>query len=176
MKNFFRRVTGRPVDSFDQVTRMTTRKLPIPDLETTNKFVRFTAKRTKEGYWEITSDTNMKSVTAGFQLVQEGFQNAVEKHLGQKLTKGYTQPYNFDTAFLILRDMEESLLKRAGSEAKNEPDGHYMAAYRLLPRKYQEGIDDIHQTRTEKAGPAVAPKDPPIAQPAAKPQQGPKPN
>ena len=61
MKNMFRRITGRPADSFDQVEEMNTRKLPIPDLEATDKFVQFTAKRTKEGYWTISYKNNVKS-------------------------------------------------------------------------------------------------------------------
>ena len=38
---------NKAANSFDEVRQMTTRKLPVPDLEGTDKYVQLTAKRTK---------------------------------------------------------------------------------------------------------------------------------
>ncbi len=178
MKNIFRKITGRPADSFDQVNVMTTRKLPIPNFEGTDKFVQFTAKRTKEGIWQIDYKTNVKSVTAGFQTVQEAYPAAILKHLGSVPSKPALQTYNFDNAFLILKDLEESLLKYSGVVPGEEPDRHYMAAYRLLPRQFQEGLDDLFLARTETKGSIVPEKTVLKPQTATKDQQPkpPKPN
>lgn len=176
-KEIFRKITGKPADSFDRVNYMTTRKLPIPDLDGTDKFVQFIAKRTKQGYWEITSKNNVKIVTDGFQKVQRAFPTAVNKHLGAGPTKSTEQTYNFDTAFLILKEMEEALLKYDGAPLLDEPNSHYMAAYRLLPRQFQEGLDDLFISRTEKSGEVLPPKN--LAQrpqTAHKAPKGAKPN
>ena len=174
----FRKITGKPANSFDQVEEMTTRKLPIPDLGDPNKFVQFIAKRTKEGYWTINYKNNVKSITAGFQTIKDAYPVAVKKHSGAAPSSTLTQTYNFDTAFLILRDMEETLLKHSGAVLDTEPDRHYMAAYRLLPRQFQESLDDLFLTRTESKGAIIPPKDAPKVQTAHKDQmpKPPKPN
>lgn len=177
LRKLFRRMTGRPADSFDQVEYMQTRKLPIPDLDGTDKFVQFMAKRTKEGYWDISSKNNMKNVTTGFQLVQEAFGAAMKKHAGAPFVKGQGLLFNFDTTFLVLRDMEEALLKYNGTVAKDEPEYHYMAAYRVLPRQFQEGLDDLLLSRTDKSGEILTKKPPEQkALPAHKTPGMPKPN
>ncbi len=179
MRNIFRRVA----DSFDQVKLMVTRKLPIPDMEGTGKYVEFQAKRDKQGFWTITSKHNVTSVTYGFQTVSRAYQAAVQKHTG-KSVDGDGFLMNFDTAFLILKDMEESLLKYNNTPAGNEPVNHFMAAYRLLPQQFREGLDDLFFSRTEKKGQILSPKAPkpkdaakePTPQPASKSPDKPKPN
>lgn len=170
-----RKIFGKAADSFDQVDQMVTRKLPIPDLEGTDKFIQFTAQRGKMGHWTITSKHNMKSVTGGLQKVSQAYQQACEKHAGRKPT-GEAFEMNFDTAFLILKDVEEALLKYRSTAPGEEPKHHFMAAYRLLPEKFREGLDDLYFARHEKKGSILAPKTPeaPKAQPAVKPNQ-PKP-
>lgn len=174
MRNIFKRVA----DSFDQVKLMVTRKLPIPDMEGTGKYVEFQAKRDKQGFWSITSKHNVTSVTYGFQTVSRAYQAAVLKHTGRNVEKGDSPLMNFDTAFLILRDMEEALLKFNNTPAGNEPANHYMAAYRLLPQQFREGLDDLFFSRTEKKGEVLAPKikKDPAPQPASKQPDPPKPN
>jgi hypothetical protein len=177
MKNIFKRVA----DSFDQVRLMVTRKLPIPDMEGTGKYVEFQAKRDKQGFWSITSKHNVTSVTYGFQTVSRAYQAAVLKHTGKSVDKGDEFLMNFDTAFLILKDMEESLLKYNGTAAGAEPANHFMAAYRLLPQQFREGLDDLFFSRTEKKGEILAPKTAKkdkdaTAQPASKTPDKPKPN
>lgn len=171
MRNIFKRVA----DSFDQVKLMVTRKLPIPDMEGTGKYVEFQAKRDKQGFWTITSKHNVTSVTYGFQTVSRAFQAAVTKHTGR--VSGDADLMNFDTAFLILKDMEESLLKYKNTPAGNEPPDHFMAAYRLLPQQFREGLDDLFFNRTEKKGEILPrPKKDETAQPASKQPDKPKPN
>lgn len=178
-----RKLFNKAADSFDQVQTMVTRQLPIPQLEGTDKHVQFTATRGKDGYWTITSKHNLRQMTGGLQTVSRAYQAAATKHTGQTPEKGGDFKLNFDNAFLILRDMEESLLKYDGTTAKEEPKHHYMAAYRLLPVQFREGLDDLFFSRTEKKGEIMEPKpkkDPkketgPVAQPAANPKN-PKPN
>lgn len=165
IRRAFRRATGKPADSFDQVDEMITRKLPIPGFdESSNKFIQFTARRTKEGYWTIGSKYNLKSMTAGLMTATEAFAAAAEKHIGKPLAAAQETPLNFDTAFLILRDLEESLLKFTKTVTREEPTYHYMEAYRLLPKQFQEGLDEIYFDRNDKR--AILPILPP---PAPKP-------
>jgi hypothetical protein len=174
MKNLFRRIAS----SFDRVNYMATRRLPVPDLEGTGKYVEFQAHRDKQGFWSITSKHNVTQVTAGFQTVSRAFQAACVKHAGQAPEKGEDFLLNFDTAFLILKDMEESLLRYNGTPAGAEPGWHYMAAFRLLPQQFREGLDDLFSSRTERKGQILAPKvrKDAVAQPAAKLPPPPKPN
>lgn len=177
----FRKIFNRAAASFDQLDYMVTRQLPIPDLEGSDKYVQFIAKRAKSGNWTISSKHNLRMVTAGLQKVSHAYQAACEKHLGRK-SFGDAPEMNFDTAFLILKDMEESLLRYRATPPKEEPKHHYMAAYRLLPEKLREGLDDLFFSRTEKKGLILQPKAlvEPVAQPGAKPESGrpqpPRPN
>lgn len=166
----FRKLFNRAASTFDQVDYMVTRKLPIPDLEGTDKHVQFIAKRTKTGQWTISSKHNLRTVTAGLQKVSHTYQAACEKHAGRK-SYGEVLEMNFDTAFLILKDMEESLLHYRASPLTEEPKHHYMSAYRLLPEKMREGLDDLFSSRTEKKGLILPPKtlSEPVAQPGVKP-------
>ncbi|MBI1214924.1 MAG: hypothetical protein GC185_03785 [Alphaproteobacteria bacterium] len=165
-----RRIFNRVADSFDKVNWMVTRKLPVPDLEGTKKYVQFTAQRGKDGYWTISSKHNMTNITAGFQSVSRAYHKAAEKHADRKLSPGDSFSMNFDTAFLILKDMEDSLLSRTGTTPGDEPKHHFMHAYRLLPKQFREGLDDLLFKRTELKGRLMEPK--PRAQPEAKPQPG----
>lgn len=164
-----KKIFNKAADSFDRVDEMVTRKLPVPDLEGTDKFVQFTAKRNKSGQWNITSKNNMKQVTAGVEIISRAYQAALEKHYGRKsLYTGESLDMNFDTAFLVLKDMEESLLRYKATPGGDEPKNHFMAAYRLLPKQFREGLDDLLFDRTAKKGPLLAPK----AQAPAKPFPG----
>ncbi len=158
MKRLFQKFSRKPPNSFDQVAEMTTRKLPVPDLEGTDIYIRFNAEKSKEGYWTISSKTNLKNVTAGLQAIGRAYQAAVQKHFGAHVEKYKDLALNFDTAYLILRDMEESLLKYNNSPAGEEPARHYMGAYRLLPQQFREGLDDLAHSRTEKLGEILPPK------------------
>jgi len=160
---------NKAANSFDEVRQMTTRKLPVPDLEGTDKFVQLTAKRTKEGYWTISIDNNIKTVTAGVQEVSRAYRSAINKHTGRYVTAGDEElRMNFDAAFLILRDMEEALLKYRNTPAGPEPAHHFMAAYRLLPTGFKEQMDDLFFSHTEEKGEILEAKKP-TAAPAAKP-------
>ncbi|MDY0008295.1 MAG: hypothetical protein RBS08_01190 [Bdellovibrionales bacterium] len=145
---------NKAADSFDDVKQMTTRKLPFPGLEGSDKFIQLTAKRTREGYWTISSQTNIKTVTGGVQDVSRAYRQAVSKYTGRSASSsGEEFRMNFDAAFLILRDMEESLIRYKDSAPTPEPDFHYMAAYRLLPQAFREQMDDIfHEKHGENGG------------------------
>jgi hypothetical protein len=166
-----RRIFNRAADSFDQVAWMVTRKLPVPDLEGTKKYVQFTAQRGKDGYWTISSKHNMTNITAGFQAVSRAYQKATEKHADRKAATGETLSMNFDTTFLVLKDMEESLLGHTGTAPDSEPKHHFMHAYRLLPKQFREGLDDLLFKRTEQKGRLMEPKTRPQSA-QQKPQPG----
>jgi hypothetical protein len=135
---------NKAANSFDDVKQMTTRQLPVPGLEGSDKFVQLTAKRTKEGYWTISIQNNLKTVTAGVQETSRAYREAITKYTGRRITNNTDEfRMNFDAAFLILRDMEESLMKFKDTAPQAEPDFHYMAAYRLLPRAFREQMDEI---------------------------------
>lgn len=169
IKKFFNRVA----DSFDKLTTMVTRKLPVPDMEGAGKFVQFTATRGKDGYWTISSKHNMTSITAGFQTVSRAYHQAVEKHANRTSVPGDTVSMNFDTAFLVLKDMEESLIAHTGTVPDSEPKHHFMHAYRLLPEQFRAGLDDLLFKRTEQKGQLLPPKSrDKQTQTAAKPRNG----
>lgn len=171
-----RKIFNKAADSFDQVAEMVTRKLPVPDLEGTDKFIQFTAKRNKTGQWNITSKNNLKQVTAGLEDVSRAYQTAVEKHYGRKAPIPGEVDMNFDTAYLILKDMEESLLKYKATPGGEEPKHHFMSAYRLLPKQFREGLDDLFFDRTTKKGQILPPKAAPVAKPFPGQIFGPKKN
>ena len=159
-----KKIFNKAADSFDQVADMVTRKLPVPDLEGTDKFIQFTAKRSKTGQWNITSKHNLKQVTAGLEDVSRAYQLAVSKHYGPRAYIGDLD-MNFDTAFLILKDVEESLLKYKQTPGGEEPKHHFMSAYRLLPKQFREGLDELLFDRTAKKGQILPPKAPATPKP-----------
>lgn len=158
---------NKAASSFDDVKQMTTRKLPVPGLEGTDKFVQLSAKRTKEGYWTISIQNNIKTVTGGVQEVSRAYREAITKYTGRRIGSNAEEfRMNFDAAFLILRDMEESLMKYKDSAPSAEPDFHYMAAYRLLPPSFREEMDDLFFQKHAEKGGILPPK--PKAVPAAR--------
>jgi hypothetical protein len=160
---------NKAANSFDDVKQMTTRKLPVPDLDGTDKFVQLTAKRTKEGYWTISIQNNIKTVTNGVQEVSRAYREAITKYTGRRISSNTDEfRMNFDAAFLILRDMEESLMKYKETAPSPEPDFHYMAAYRLLPQAFREQMDELFFEKHAERGGILPPK-PKAAPAAAKP-------
>lgn len=158
---------NKAANSFDEVKQMTTRQLPVPGLEGTDKFVQLTAKRTKEGYWTISIQNNIKTVTAGVQDVSRAYREAISKYTGRRIGSDSDEfRMNFDAAFLILRDMEESLMKYKDTAPSAEPDFHYMAAYRLLPQAFREQMDGLFFEKHSQNGGILPPKAKPA--PAAK--------
>lgn len=153
---------GKSSDSFDRTKEMVTRELPIPDLEGTKKYIQFIAKKDKDGLWTITSNNNVKSVTGGIIEVSKAWSAVQTKYLGVASDSGYKM--TFDSAFLILRDMEESLLKYRETEPGAEPKGHYMHAYRLLPQGLKTRLDETYFSYMRTKAP--------ILPPATKPQNG----
>lgn len=156
---FFRKISGKPADSFEQVQQMVTRPLPIPGLEGPGKPIVFVAKRTKEGLWQIGAKYDLRKTTGSLDRMDEIFVKAMEKHAGKKFKSASELLLNFDNAFLMLRDLEESLLAAAGRSPSSEPSDHFMEAYRLLPRQFRESLDDIHFARMEKTSILSSPKD-----------------
>lgn len=170
---------NKAVNSFDDVKQMTTRQLPLPGLEGTDKFVQLTAKRTAEGYWTISMQNNVKTITAGVEDVARAYRAAITKYTHRKaVSADEVFRMNFDAAFLILRDMEESLMQHAGSTPQAEPEGHYMAAYRLLPQAFRTQIDELYHEKQGENGGILPPRARPGANKPATPRNsgGFKPN
>jgi hypothetical protein len=154
---------------------MVTRKLPIPDLAETDRFIQFAAKRGKDGYWVLEEKHNVRGITAGFQEMSDAYKTAVSRHFIKKEGKKQTQDnaaspkLNFDTAFLILRDMEDALLGYDKTPAGEEPPHHFMHAYRCAPKQFQTGLDQLYFSRGE-GGAVLKPRQAPVAQPQNKAQ------
>lgn len=159
LKGLFSR---KAADKFDQVDQMVTRKLPIPDLDGTDKYVQLTAKRDRHGLWTITGKNNMKMITSGMRAIDRAYNAALAKHAADapKPEKDSPLRMDFDQAYLMLRDMEESLLKYNATPPAEEPPRHYMAAYRLLPQGFREKMDELLRLRTEEAGEILPPRMP----------------
>ena len=143
MKSWF----NRSAKHFDDVTEMVTRKLPIPDIDDDDKYVQFVARRDENGYWAISSRNNVHTVTEGIEHVSRAFQSALHKHLSESLNASQTKrqkqgEMTFDNAFIILRDLEKSVLAHAETLAAGaEPKNHFMAAWRLMPPKLQTRLN-----------------------------------
>lgn len=155
IRQFFRKAVGKPANTFDEVDLMQTRKLLPPDMTPTGTkedktYIRFSAKRTAEGLWLLNFRYNFKQSSDTFTLASELFGAAIEKHSDQKLRMNTAILVHFDAALLIMKDMEESILKKTGQLPGDEPDHHFMAAYRLMPKQFQEGIDDLYYSRNLK--------------------------
>jgi hypothetical protein len=165
-----KKLFGKSVRTFDKTKKMVTRNLPIPNLEDTGSFIRFTAKKNEEGYWMIAGEQKLSTVTTGLQMATEAYRKAICKHTSAaKEDLAGDMAFTFDSAFLILRDMEESLLNYAATEAGPEPDHHFMAAYRLANANMKTALDErFYRTQTEK-GLILKPKSLP---PAAAPDKG----
>jgi len=92
------------------------------------------------------------------KLSTSAIQSAFIKHLGKNLAMN--MKVNLDEAFLILRELEEAYLKYDSTAPGKEPFDHYMAAYRLMPQQFREGLDDIYLDRQGKKE-ILPPKKPP---------------
>lgn len=167
--SFFRRISRKAAKSIDEVDRMYTRRLPIPGLANSKRFIIFFAERNNAGQWKVFSQDNYVvdagKITTEMKLSSAAIQKAFTKHISRGVTKDLKM--NFDQAFLVLRELEEAYLQHANKTPDKEPFDHYMAAYRLLPRQFQESLDEIYKSRLAEGG--ILP-----AKPTAPPQGGPK--
>lgn len=173
IRDTFRKWTGKPPKSVNEIGIMQTRRLPIPGLEGQDKYVEFVAKRNKEGLWSITPYHNMKVVTAGLQEISNAFAATIKKHLGQERNDPSTLKMNFDNALLILREMEDSVYAHTGMGAGSAPRLHYSEAQALLPAQFVEGLDAVQAQRTKDFGPVFESTKPAPA--PARRYQGPQP-
>jgi hypothetical protein len=148
LKRAFRKIAGMPDKSFDEVDRMTTRELSIPDSRDRSLYIQFVAEQDSKGKWDIYLSGNdlwFAKWQPGFKLSAEALQTAREKH---GASNGKT---SFETAFIILRELEEAHLKYSNMKPyPEEPSYHYMRACRLLPRAFQEGLEDLYKAAAAK--------------------------
>ncbi|MBI3441121.1 MAG: hypothetical protein HY052_04860 [Proteobacteria bacterium] len=139
---------------------MLTRKMALPDKGGHILQIQFLAKRDSEGFWEVFDITRSSDRGQSVDMAMmraDATQKALMKHLG-KDSQG--DKMNFDEAFLVLRELEEGYLKYSGAVPDKEPFDHYMAAYRLLPQQFREGLDDVYQMRRDKSD-ILPRRDPP---------------
>jgi hypothetical protein len=178
----FKKAFGRKAArSFDDVRYMRTRRLPVPGLNDPDKYFIFEAKRGDDGYWKVEGKHNLRNVTSGVEDVSKAFADVFRKHAGQRSALLASYIFNFDAAFMILREMEEAVLAHNGDAAPTpEPDHHFMAAYRLLPQAFRTTLDETYFRGLREKGPVLAPKKPAAenkpASPDAPPPKGPRPN
>jgi hypothetical protein len=172
-RSVFRKMAGKPPETFDEVNYMTTRALPLPDKGNMYPYLRFTAEKDKHGRWTIYTDSNdiwSAKYYQGYKLSNAAVRAAIAKH--STSTANGDNKLNFDSAFMILRELEEAHLKYSNKQpTEKESSTHYMVAFRLLPPQFQEVLEDLYKSRLEKSDIL-----PPKAAPALKPQPGgPKP-
>lgn len=158
IKSVFRRLSGKPPSSFDEVTIMDTHPLPLPGSEKNGAHISFGAQRDSTGQWAFSGGVYGTGTRLKKEVMDEFVESvkaALRKHTGNaSLNKG--RKVNFDTAFMILREVEEAYFQRANAVPADgkKPANHYTAAYRLLPSKYAEAIDEMYKKSLEK-GPTV---------------------
>lgn len=158
LRSWFSR-SARTPDSFADVKEVTTRKLPLPCNTTSRDFVVFSAKKEKDGRWSlhgyyahtISPKISISQVAAAFsQVILKNVPPSTPVDL--KKTR-----FNFDQIFLILKEMEETMLCNNQASTEVEPPNHYMAAYRLLPKVFRETLADMYAQNLEK-GRVLPPK------------------
>ena len=140
-----------------EVDRMCTRKLPIKNAGKVDSSIYFLGKKNKTGHWGLFSINKGPIPPKELTLLENTLRAIYKKHLGQSSTE---DSMNFDEAFLILRELEETYLKHGAAAPDTEPFDHYMAASRLLPKQFREGLDDLYRTRQPEKEilPSKAPK------------------
>lgn len=183
IKSVFRRLSGKPPASFDEVTVMDTFPLPLPGSGETGPYVSFGAQKDSAGQWAFSGGVHGYSARPGKEATDEfigSIKAALRKHTGNAaLNKG--RKVDFGTAFMVLREIEEAYFQRANAvpDDSKKPVNHYTVAYRLLPSKYAEGIDELYKERLEKdptvlsllaPAPAPAAQKPPSVTPPIVPQ------
>lgn len=179
IKSVFRRLSGKPPASFDEVTVMDTHPLPLPGSGGNGAYVSFGAQRDSAGQWAFSGGVHGYSTRPGKEATDEfigSVKAALRKHTDNAaLNKG--RKVDFGTAFMILREMEEAYFQRANAvpDDSKKPVNHYTVAYGLLPSEYAEVIDELYKRKLEK-GPAVlsllapaAQKTPSVTPPIAPP-------
>ena len=157
IRKAFRKIIGKPFESLEDMDKMVTRDLPIPDHGEPGHYIRFMAKRKSDGHWKILSQNNLEVIPEGFGKIVDAYQRVEQRHC-MEIT-GKKKPINFDTAFLILREIEETLLKYESRKSvlTKEPAHHFMQAWRLAPKPLQDGLDELYAIRTAP-GPVLEPK------------------
>ncbi len=170
IRSVFRRLSGKPPISFDEINTMATRRIPLPDAGKKDAYIKIISKKDSTGQWRLCSPAhNFEYSVMPVHLKEDLFSAislALYKHTGDG-NLDHARGLNFDATFMILRDLEEAYMHRDKTSPEKEPLDHYMVAYRLLPKKYAEGLDDLFQVRLEK-GPALLRSLLPQVQPATK--------
>ena len=152
----------KAADSFNNVDRMVTRKIPVPGLEYPKCFLQMEARRDRNGFWSLAAKEYMpEDALYKTEALLAVIRTIIKKHANDPSSG--RDSVNFDAAFFILRETEETLLKDGSTPSGAEPDHHYMQAFRLLARPMQDGLNDIYQARLGKT--------PPVEPPAALPPE-----
>lgn len=144
------RLFRKAAKSFDRVKCMVTRKLPLPDLGDTGHTLQFTARRDEMGYWTVVGHHNISTITDGVEKINDAYRSVISRHTGVPVADlRDSMRMTFDTAFIILREMEEITLAHHHPSALGpEPVNHYMGAYRLLPENLRVKLDArFHDSR-----------------------------
>lgn len=150
LRDLFRR-KSLPARSFDEVRVMVTRELPLPGLDESKFYMRLRAVRNSNNTWSIYRNTkepqNFSEISTEGKIKMPF--KAVVRAIARHASKDHPGQLSvsFDVAFLILKEVEESHLKYIRALPGEEPPFHYMAAFRLLPQPFREGLNDLYQAR-----------------------------
>lgn len=133
--------------SLNDLGKMSTHKLPIPDIGGNEFYMQFTATCDGDGFWSIDYKTNCKVNTSGLRKSIEAFHNAQEKTMGHFGANG-KQYFDFDSAYIILREMEEAHMayhpsRKRVKHADNAT--HFSHAEKLVPNEMMESLEKTYQ-------------------------------
>ncbi|MDD9899861.1 MAG: hypothetical protein OXT65_02660 [Alphaproteobacteria bacterium] len=158
---------NREAKAFNDVKKMVTRDLPVPGMaDVKDRWMRIEAKRASGGHWRLRMCHNVSTVTEGLQDAEQAWKKAFFKHAGERVDndskQGWTQFVNFDTAFMVLRDMEEAL--HARSDVTPMPEtlpkkDHFSVVYDMMPAAIRNGIDSLFEHRAKHTPPIIRRRD-----------------
>lgn len=146
--------------SLNDLGKMTTHKLPIPDIGGNEFYIQLTATCDLDGFWTIGYKTNCKVNTNGMRKSIEAFHNAQDKTMGHFGENG-KQYFDFDSAYIILREIEEAHMAYHPSRKRvkhGDNPTHFSHAEKLIPTEMRDALEKQYQkTRNESD---ILPKQP----------------
>ena len=136
LRNLFNRKSEDT--ALSRVKKMTTRKLPVPDVGG-GYYIRFFATK-EQGAWKMDYETNCDFNTEGKGKSLQAFRDAQTAHKSRSDGNLYVE-----TVMLVLADLEEAHMryangKNALEQNKKQMLDHYVTVFDKMPEGMQETI------------------------------------
>ena len=133
--------------SLNDLGKMTTHKLPIPDIGGNEFYMQITAICDADGFWSMDYKTNCNINTNGLRKSIDAFHNAQDKTMGHFGLNG-KQYFDFDATYIILREMEEAHMAYHPSRQKLKHEKnptHFSQAEKLVPTEMMQTLEKNYQ-------------------------------